>query len=236
MTWFPLQAAIKMSTLAGAIRHTLDTLLDHINPAKDPVTGQTDPTRPQTLIAFESLDQLAADTGFSMVSVADHLKRLRGDKPLRPGLWLAVLERVAAATHHRAARYRLNPEALDRLADRERVKAFEQGEPKPTHPYHLWRDWRKTAAPPDAGNQPMTSQGISSLHPDTGQGISSLHPRVQAAYSELTNVVVDPLHQLTTFSPDQNHHPTLSQPLKKKWPRINRRRRRPEPRRPTPWN
>jgi len=56
-------------------------------------------------------------------------------------------------------------------------------------------------APPDAGHQPMTSQGISSLHPNAGQGISSLHPRVQAAYSELTSAV-GPLHQLTTFSPD----------------------------------
>ena len=44
MTWFPLQAALKMSTLPGAIRATLDALLDHINPAKD------DPTRPDTLI------------------------------------------------------------------------------------------------------------------------------------------------------------------------------------------
>jgi hypothetical protein len=43
MTWFPLQAALKMSTLPGAIRAALDALLDHINPAKD------DPTRPDTL-------------------------------------------------------------------------------------------------------------------------------------------------------------------------------------------
>src|SRR5262245_29256067 len=48
MTWYPLQAALKMSTIPGAIRATLDTLLDHINP--DP----QDPRQPDTLTVWES--------------------------------------------------------------------------------------------------------------------------------------------------------------------------------------
>ena len=59
MTWFPLQAAVKMSTIPGAIRATLDALLDHINPAPN------DPTRPDTLMVWESRELLAADAGFS---------------------------------------------------------------------------------------------------------------------------------------------------------------------------
>jgi hypothetical protein len=55
MTWSPLQAALKMSTLPGALRATLDGVLDHINPAPE------DCTRPETLIVFESLTQLADD-------------------------------------------------------------------------------------------------------------------------------------------------------------------------------
>ena len=48
-----------MSTIPGAIRATLDVLLDHIN--ADP----QDPTRPDTLTVWESREDLAAETGFS---------------------------------------------------------------------------------------------------------------------------------------------------------------------------
>jgi hypothetical protein len=216
MTWFPLQAAIKMTTIPGAIRHTLDVLLDHINAWKDPSTGVTNPTQPQTLIVFESLSQLAAHTGFSMVTVADHLKRLRGDKPLRRGVTRVVLERVEEATHHRAAHYRLRPEALDRLMDHEQVKAFEESRHSPHHPYQLWRDWW-AANNSRQDNDPLETaegishldleglvedgQGISCLYAEEGQGISSLDPRVQAPYTELTSRV-DPSQPLTSFLPN----------------------------------
>src|SRR5215475_7235126 len=79
MTWYPLQAALKMSTLPGAIRATLDTLLDHIN--ADP----QDPTRPDTLTVWESRERLADETGFSEVTIRDHLQRLQGQKELHKG-------------------------------------------------------------------------------------------------------------------------------------------------------
>ena len=90
MTWFPVQAALKMSTIPGAIRATLDTLLDHINP--DP----QDPTRPNTLTVWESRERLAAGTGFSEVTIRDHLKRLRGEADLRPGQRVMVLRWAGA--------------------------------------------------------------------------------------------------------------------------------------------
>jgi hypothetical protein len=99
MTWFPLQAAIKMSTIPGAIRATLDALLDHINPAPD------DPTRPDTLTVWESRELLAAETGFSEVTIKDHLKRLRGEKDLCKGQRVTVLKCAEEARSHRAARY-----------------------------------------------------------------------------------------------------------------------------------
>jgi len=230
MTWFPLQAALKMSTLPGAIQATLDHLLDHINAWKDPSTGRADPTRPQTLTVFESLTQLAADTGFSTVSVADHLKRLRGEKELRKGLTVKVLlhdpdPEKDGAKHHRAARYHLNPAGLDALVDPKRLEAFTHGRHHPDHPYQLWRDWRTANRPPQPDDQADSSEGISSLYPEpvtedgqgisslyaeAGQGISSLGDRVQAPYTEFTNVV-DPVNQLTSFVP----HPAPTAPEKK---------------------
>jgi hypothetical protein len=253
MTWYPLQAAIKMSTLAGNLRGTLDALLDHINAGKDPSTGVTDPTQPQTLTVFESLTQLAAETGFSTVSVADHLKRLRGEKPLRRGLRLAVLELVEEATHHRAARYRLRPEALDRLVDRERLKAFEQSAHKPNHPYQVWKDWRTANTPPHHRDPVEASEGISSLYPeegtaegqgissldaDDGQGISFLDPRVQDFSTELTPKVDPSLEELTSFLPEPAAAPTT--PEKKSTLLMSRKgrrspgRRRPSRRSPRP--
>ena len=135
MTWYPVQAALKMSTIPGAIRATLDTLLDHINP--DP----QDPRQPDSLTVWESRERLAAETGFSEITIKDHLKRLCGTVDLRQGQRVRVLTRVEEASSHRAARYELVPEALDALADRERRKAFEQGHYQPTHPYQRWLTW-----------------------------------------------------------------------------------------------
>ena len=45
MTWHPLQAALKMSTIPGAIRATLDVFLDHINPAREDPLAPRHPGR-----------------------------------------------------------------------------------------------------------------------------------------------------------------------------------------------
>jgi hypothetical protein len=144
MTWFPLQAALKMSTIPGAISHTLDTLLDHINPAKD------DPTCPDTLTVWESRERLAAETGFSEVTIRDHLQRLRGEKDLRKGQRVMVLKRIEDARSHRAARYALLPAALDALVDPARLQAFEEHPPREGHPYQRWRQWRASQMAPAA--------------------------------------------------------------------------------------
>ena len=178
MTWFPVQAALKMSTLPGAIRATLDALLDHINPAKD------DPTRPDTLTVWESRTRLAAETGFSEVTTRDHLQRLRGEADLRKGQRVMVLQCTEDARSHRAARYELLPAALDTLADPARLQAFEEHPPREGHPYYRWRQWRAAQmAPAEVGESafpqaPETaSLGVSSLSPDQALGESSF-PRV----------------------------------------------------------
>jgi len=150
MTWFPLQAALKMSTLPGAIRATLDALLDHINPAPD------DPTRPDTLTVWESRELLAAETGFPEVTTRDHLQRLRGEKDLRKGQRVMVLRCVEAPQSHRAARYELLPAALDALVDPARLEAFEARTPRGAHPYHRWRQWR-------AAQMAQSEIGVSGL-------------------------------------------------------------------------
>ena len=126
MTWFPLQAAVKMSTIPGAIRATLDALLDHINPAPN------DPTRPDTLMVWESRELLAADAGFSEITVKDHLERLRGEKDLVKGQRVMVLKRIEDAGSHRAARYALLPAALDALVDPGAARSL-RGPPAPQH-------------------------------------------------------------------------------------------------------
>jgi hypothetical protein len=145
MTWFPVQAALKMSTIPGAIRATLDALLDHINPAKD------DPTRPDTLTVWESRTRLAAETGFSEVTTRDHLQRLRGEADLRKGQRVMVLQCTEDARSHRAARYELLPAALDTLADPARLQAFEEHPPREGHPYYRWRQWRAAQMAPGRG-------------------------------------------------------------------------------------
>jgi len=199
MTWFPLQAALKMSTIPGAIRATLDVLLDHIN--ADP----EDPGRPDTLTVWEPRERLADETGFSEVTIWDHLKRLRGEKALRPGQRVTLLRCTQGAQSHRAARYELIPEALDALADQERRKVFEEGYHQPAHPYQRWRDWRAaqmaeaevgvSALSQDPADEPL---GLSSLPPPGPIGLSALPQLGQAAYPELP--VVDPLEkkELTT--------------------------------------
>jgi hypothetical protein len=189
MTWFPLQAALKMSTLPGAIRATLDVLLDHINPAAD------DPTRPDTLTVWESRELLAAETGFSEVTTRDHLKRLRGEKDLRKGQRVMVLKCTEDAQSHRAARYELLPAALDALVDPVRLEAFEAHTPRGTHPYHRWRQWRASqmaqaevgerSLPQAAGDE---SLGVSCLPQVEVIGESSLPQLGQAPSPELTRV------------------------------------------------
>src|SRR5262245_5423429 len=169
MTWYPLQAALKMSTLPGAIRATLDTLLDHIN--ADP----QDPTRPDTLTVWESRERLADETGFSEVTIRDHLKRLRGETDLRKGQRVTVLKCTEPAQSHRAARYELLPAALDALVDPDRLEALDAYPPRDTHPYQRWRQWR-------ASETPQTELGVSSLSQDPddeSRGESSL-PQVEA--------------------------------------------------------
>jgi hypothetical protein len=198
MTWYPLQAALKMSTIPGAIRATLDVLLDHIN--ADP----QDPGCPDTLTVWEPRERLADETGFSEVTVWDHLKRLRGEKALHPGQRVAVLRCTEPAQSHRAARYELIPEALDALVDRERRKAFEEGYHQPTHPYQRWCDWREaqmaeakvevSSLPQDPADEPL---GLSALPPPAAAGLSALPQLGQAAYPELPVVDLDQ-EELTT--------------------------------------
>jgi hypothetical protein len=201
MTWYPLQAAIKMSTIPGAIRATLDVLLDHINPARE------DPTRPDTLTVWESRELLADETGFSEVTIRDHLKRLRGEKDLRKGQRVMVLKCTAAAQSHRAARYELLPAALDALVDPPRLEAFEAHPCRVAHPYHRWRQWRAaqmasaedteavgvSSFPQDPADEsfgestfPQTSAvGVSSF-PQLGQAPSPEFPVVDLDKQELT--------------------------------------------------
>jgi hypothetical protein len=175
MTLYPLQAAIKMSTIPGAIRATLDVLLDHINPAPD------DPTRPDTLTVWESRERLAAETGFSEVTIRDHLKRLRGEKDLCKGQRVMVLKQTEAPQSHRAARYELIPAALDALVDPTRLEAFETHQPRGVHPYQRWRRWRASQmAQAELGGRSLPQDpddealGVSGLPSSDTIGESSL--------------------------------------------------------------
>jgi hypothetical protein len=189
MTWFPLQAALKMSTLPGAIRATLDALLDHINPAPE------DPTRPDTLTVWESRARLAAETGFSEVTTRDHLQRLRGEADLRKGQRVMVLKCTEDARSHRAARYELLPAALDALVDPARLEAFEARTPRGTHPYHRWRQWRASQMAPAAVGESTLPQaeddgslGVSALPQAEAVGVSSFPQLGQASSPELPEV------------------------------------------------
>jgi hypothetical protein len=199
MTWFPLQAAIKMPTIPGAIRATLDVLLDHINPAPH------DPTRPETLTVWESRELLAAETGFSEVTIRDHLKRLRGEKDLSKGRRVTVLTCTEDARSHRAARYEVLPAALDALVDPARLEAFEARTPRGTHPYHRWRQWRASQmAQAEIGGSSLPqaaddeSLGVSNLSQAAEGGESSFSQLGQGPSPELSGV--DPLEkkELTT--------------------------------------
>jgi hypothetical protein len=198
MTWFPAQAALKMSTIPGAIRATLDALLDHINPAPQ------DPTRPDTLLVWESRAQLAAETGFSEVTTREHLQRLRGETDLRKGQRVTVLKCVEAASSHRAARYEFIPAALDALVDPVRLEAFEASHPRDTHPYQRWRQWRASQmAPADVGESRLPQAeddgalGVSSLSPSDALGVSNLSQLGKAPSPELPIVDLD-TEELTT--------------------------------------
>jgi hypothetical protein len=202
MTWFPVQAALKMSTIPGAIRATLDALLDHINPAPN------DPTRPDTLLVWESRERLAAEAGFSEVTIKDHLKRLRGEHDLRKGQQVTVLRCVEAATSHRAARYELLPAALDALVDPARLEAFEARTPRSAHPYHRWRQWRASQmAPGEVGVSALPqaeddgSLGGSHLPQADAVGESSLSQLGQAPSPELSLVDLDTQELTTTTAP-----------------------------------
>jgi hypothetical protein len=202
MTWFPLQAALKMSTLPGAIRATLDALLDHINPAKD------DPPRPDTLIVWESRERLAAETGFSEVTTRDHLQRLRGGTDLRKGQRVMVLQRIEDAGSHRAARYALLPAALDALVDPARLEAFEAGTPRATHPYQRWRQWRASQmAPAKVGGISLPqvpadeSLGESAFPQAEAVGESAFPQLGQAPSPELPVVDLDTQELTTTDAP-----------------------------------
>jgi hypothetical protein len=198
MTWYPVQAALKMSTLPGAIRATLDALLDHINPAPE------DPMRPDTLIVWESRARLAAETGFSEVTTRDHLQRLRGETDLRKGQRVMVLQRIEDAGAHRAARYELLPAALDALVDPARLQVFEEHPPREGHPYQRWRQWRASQmAPAEVGESALpqapetASLGVSSLSPDHALGESSFPQLGKAPSPELLQVDLDK-EELTT--------------------------------------
>jgi hypothetical protein len=211
MTWHPLQAALKMSTIPGAIRGTLDVLLDHIN--ADP----QDPSRPATLTVWESRERLAAEAGFSEVTTRDHLQRLCGEKDLRKGQRVTVLRCIEPAQSHRAARYELIPEALDALVDPERLEAFEATPPRETHPYQRWRQWRTaqmaqgelgvSSLPQDTDD---TLLGVSSLPSADEIGESCLPQLGQAAFPELPVVDLD-TEELTIFLPS----PASTPPEKK---------------------
>ena len=118
------------------------SLLDHLN--ADP----QDPRQPDTLTVWESREDLAAETGFSEVTIRDHLKRLCGKADLRKGQRVMVLKRVEDPRSHRAARYELLPAALDALVDAARLEAFETHPPRAGHPYHRWRQWRASQMAP----------------------------------------------------------------------------------------
>ena len=199
MTWFPLQAALKMTTIPGAIRATLDTLLDHINP--DP----QDPMRPDTLTVWESRERLAAETGFSEVTIKDHLKRLRGEKDLRKGQRVMVLKRVEDPQSHRATRYELHPAALDALVDHARLEAFDAHPPRDTHPYQRWRQWRATQmAPAEIGGRSLPqdpddeSLGVRSFPQAEAIGESSLPQLGKAPSPELPVIDLCKRKELTT--------------------------------------
>jgi hypothetical protein len=205
MTWYPLQAAIKMSTIPGAIRATLDVLLDHINPAPD------DPTRPETLTVWESRELLAAETGFSEVTINDHLKRLRGEKDLRKGQRVTVLTCTEDARSHRAARYDVLPAALDALVDPVRLEAFEARTPRGTHAYHRWRQWCASQMAPDEIGESSFPQaaddgslGISNVSQAVAVGESCFSLLGQGASPELSGV--DPLNKKLTTPPVTHGH------------------------------
>jgi len=186
----------------GAIRATLDALLDHINPAPE------DPTRPDTLIVWESRALLAAETGFSEVTTRDHLQRLRGEQDLRKGQRVTVLKRIEDAGSHRAARYELLPAALDALVDPARLEAFEARTPRGTHPYHRWRQWRVSQmAQAEVGVSSLPqataeeSAGVSGLPQAEAIGESSLPQLGKALYPELTRVDLYKEELTTTDAP-----------------------------------
>jgi len=163
-------------------------LLDHINPAPD------DPTRPDTLTVWESREQLAAETGFSEVTIKDHLKRLRGEKDLRKGQRVTVLTYAEAPQSHRPARYEFLPAALDALVDPTRLEAFEARTPRGTHPYHRWRQWRASQMTPSEtegrSSFPQVpgdeSSGERTLPQAETEGARSLPQWGQGACPELT--------------------------------------------------
>jgi hypothetical protein len=134
MTCPRVQRAIKRSTLTGPLRHTLSVLTDPIKSFTDPTTSWVDHQRPAMLVVCKSVRTLAVETGYSKPTVMLHLLKLQGFTPV-PGMpkrqWLqdetrAVLELRAKATPRQAARYHLNLERLEALADPTRVPASTQ--------------------------------------------------------------------------------------------------------------
>jgi hypothetical protein len=221
MTWCPLQAALKISTLPGAIRATLDALLDHINPAPE------DPTRPDTLIVWESRERLAAEAGFSEVTTRGHLQRLRGETDLRKGQRVMVLKRIEDAGSHRAARYELLPAALDALVDPARLEAFEAGTPRATHPYQRWRQWHASQmAPAEVGvsslpqvpadgspggsSFPQAETVGESAFPQLGQAPSPELSQVDLVKEELTTA---PTRLVQSAGQAKDRSPTTAPPL-----------------------
>ena len=201
MTCPRVQRAIKRSTLTAPLRHTLSVLTDHIKSFTDPATGWVDHQHPATLVMYKSVRILAAETGYSKPTVMVHLLKLQGFTPI-PGMpkqkWpqdetRAVLELYAEATPRQAARYYLNLERLEDLADPTRVPASTPA---------LQRSKNLTAESAQ-GVRHLTPSGQETL-PELVKTLPKAKKSCLAQARETTNRTASPVY---TPTPDQLNLP-----------------------------